>query len=203
MSDSRRWTYPKSRRRARMMTAVAAALALTLAGALAALACSPSPAPAPTATPVPPTPTRTPIPDEPPAFPFPTVVVPTPAAVAPPSAPAVPPGAAAPRDEDGLGLPSIADLVESVETAVASISVESVNRGAFYDFTDEGAGTGVIVRPDGYIVTNYHVIQDVVGVKAHLPNGESYDAEIVGWDVISDLAVIKIETDEELPVAAW
>ena len=190
MSDSRRWMHPKSRRRAR--TAI---FALTLlAAATFALACS-SPAPAPTATPVPPTPTRTPIPDEPPAFPFPTVVVPTPAALLPPPNP--------PNADDGLALPSIADLVEGVETAVASISVESVNRGAFYDFTDEGAGTGVIVRPDGYIVTNYHVIQDVVGVKAHLPNGESYDAEIVGWDVISDLAVIKIETDENLPVAAW
>ena len=100
-------------------------------------------------------------------------------------------------------MPSIANLVENVETAVASISVESVNRGMFYDFTDEGAGTGVIVRSDGYIVTNYHVIQDVLGVKAHLPNGKSYDAEIVGWDVISDLAVIKIEPDEALPVAAW
>ena len=193
MSDSRRWMRPKSRRRAR--TAI---FALTLLAAAFALACS-SPAPAPTATPVPPTPTRTPIPDEPPAFPFPTVSVPTPAALlTPPNMPGAAGGA-----DDGLGLPSIADLVESVETAVASISVESVNRGAFYDFTDEGAGTGVIVRPDGYIVTNYHVIQDVVGVKAHLPNGESYDAEIVGWDVISDLAVIKIETDEKLPVAAW
>ena len=187
---------PKSRRRAR--TAIFALTLLAAAAFALALACS-SPAPAPTATPVPPTPTRTPIPDEPPAFPFPTVTVPTPAALLiPPN----PPGAAGGAD-DNLALPSIADLVENVETAVASISVESVNRGAFYDFTDEGAGTGVIVRPDGYIVTNYHVIQDVVGVKAHLPNGESYDAEIVGWDVISDLAVIKIETDENLPVAAW
>ncbi len=92
--------------------------------------------------------------------------------------------------------------MESVQTTVASISVEAVNRGMFYDFTDEGAGTGVIVRSDGYIVTNHHVIQDVMGVQAHI-NGESYDAEIVGWDAITDLAVIKIEPRGALPVAAW
>lgn len=214
MSDSKRWTYPNRRRSARTaVLAARSAAALVIAAAAFAFAlfiaaCS-SPAPAPTATPVPPTPTRTPIPDEPPAFPFPTVVIPTPSALSPPSLPPAQSGAgaavarAANGAEGGLSLPSIANLVENVETAVASISVESVNRGMFYDFTDEGAGTGVIVRSDGYIVTNYHVIQDVLGVKAHLPNGKSYDAEIVGWDVISDLAVIKIEPDEVLPVAAW
>ena len=205
MSDSSRRIFRKRR-----LSALAALGAAALALALTALtaACS-SPAPAPTATPLPPTPTRTPVPDSPPAFDFPTVVVPAPA----PPSPALSAALQAAQTSNqvsngggagaGLNLPSIADLVESVETKVASISVESVNRGMFYDFTDEGAGTGVIVRPDGYIVTNYHVIQDVVGVKAHLPNGESYDAEIVGWDAITDLAVIKIEANEDLPVADW
>ena len=208
MSDSSRRIFRK--RRLSALSALGAAVALALAIlALTALitACS-SPAPAPTATPLPPTPTRTPVPDSPPAFDFPTVVVPAPA----PPSPALSAALQAAQTSNqvsnngggaGLNLPSIADLVESVETKVASISVESVNRGMFYDFTDEGAGTGVIVRPDGYIVTNYHVIQDVVGVKAHLPNGESYDAEIVGWDAITDLAVIKIEANEDLPVADW
>ena len=100
-------------------------------------------------------------------------------------------------------LPSIADLVAQVEPAVASISVESVNRGIFYDFTDEGAGSGIIVRSDGYVVTNYHVIQDVVGIRVHLPDGETYDAEIVGGDVITDIAILKIEPEYSLPVIEW
>ena len=100
-------------------------------------------------------------------------------------------------------LPSIADLVAQVEPAVASISVESVNRGIFYDFTDEGAGSGIIVRSDGYVVTNYHVIQDVVGIRVHLPDGETYDAEIVGGDVITDIAILKIEPEYPLPVVEW
>ena len=159
--------------------------ALSLAACLMAfaLACG-SPAPAPTPTPVAtPTPMPTPIP------------APTVAPAAP--APAPPPVAAFTR------LPSITELVDRVEPVVASISVESVNRGLFFDFTDEGAGSGIIFRPDGYIVTNYHVIQDVVGIKVDLPNGETYDAEIVGWDIVSDLAVLKVETDEDLPVADW
>ena len=100
-------------------------------------------------------------------------------------------------------LPSIADLVADVEPAIASISVESVNRGIFFDFTDQGAGSGIIVRPDGYVVTNFHVIHDVVGIKVDLPDGKTYDADVVGWDIVTDLAVLKIEPDGELPVIDW
>ena len=92
-------------------------------------------------------------------------------------------------------LPSISNLVHEIEPAVASISVESISRGMFFDFTDEGAGTGVVIRPDGYIVTNFHVIQGANDIQVTLSNGKTYDAEIVGRDIITDLAVVKI--DEE------
>ena len=108
-----------------------------------------------------------------------------------------------PAGSESGQLPSIADLVDSVEGVVASISVESVNRGLFFDFTNEGAGTGIIISSDGYIATNYHVIHDVIAVRVDLPNGESYEAEIVGWDVVTDLAVLKIDPESELPVVEW
>lgn len=92
-------------------------------------------------------------------------------------------------------LPSISSLVHEIEPAVASIAVESVSRGMFFDFTDEGAGTGVVIRPDGYIVTNFHVIQGANDIKVNLPNGKTYDAQIVGRDIITDLAVLKIDED--------
>ena len=98
-------------------------------------------------------------------------------------------------------LPSIADLVDKVNPAVASISVESVTRGLFFDFNDEGAGSGIIIRPDGYIVTNFHVIQNASEIEVNLPNGKTYTAEVVGRDVITDLAIIKIEAEEDLPAA--
>ncbi len=98
-------------------------------------------------------------------------------------------------------LPSIADLVDKVNPAVASTSVESVTRGLFFDFNDEGAGSGIIIRPDGYIVTNFHVIQNASEIEVNLPNGKTYTAEVVGRDVITDLAIIKIEAEEDLPAA--
>ena len=165
-------------------------LSLLLGAVVAfALACG-SPAPAPAHTP---TPAPTEVPQTP--TPVPTVVL-----EAPPIASAF---LGSPETSQIGELPSIADLVDSVEEEVASISVESVNRGLFFDFTDEGAGSGIIVSSDGYIVTNYHVIHDVIAVKVDLPNGESYDADIVGWDVVTDLAVLKIDPESSLPVVEW
>lgn len=90
-------------------------------------------------------------------------------------------------------LPSISDLVHEVEPAVVSISVESVSRGMFFDFNDENAGTGVVIRPDGHIVTNYHVIQGARAIKVTLSNGDTYDAAVIGYDRVTDLAALKIE----------
>lgn len=90
-------------------------------------------------------------------------------------------------------LPSISALVHEVEPAVVSIAVESVSRGMFFDFNDENAGTGVVIRPDGYIVTNYHVIQGAHAIKVTLSNGDTYDAAVIGYDRVTDLAALKID----------
>ncbi len=146
---------------------------------------TPTPEPTPSPTPIPPTPTPVRVVQS---------IQPASGVAARPQT--MPPGAFA-------QLPSISALVDSVEPSVASIHVKSVNRGVFFDFTDEGAGSGIIVRPDGYVVTNFHVIQGVVGISVSLPSGQTYDAEVVGWDVVSDLAVLKIETDEPLQPVTW
>ena len=134
-------------------------------------------------------------------------MAPTPVSAAPDSAPvAVQPASAlrsVPPAPATLGsLPSIAKLVERVKPAVASISVESLTRGLFFDFTDEGAGSGIVVRPDGYILTNYHVIQGAQQIMVNLPNGETYQATPVGRDILTDLAIIKID-GENLPTATF
>ena len=95
---------------------------------------------------------------------------------------------------------SIADVIDQVEPWVVSITVESIVRGLFYDFTDEGAGSGIIVRPEGYILTNAHVIETADDIKVHLPNGKTYNAEVIGQDYVTDLAVLKINA-ENLPTA--
>ena len=96
-------------------------------------------------------------------------------------------------------LPSLAELVEQVRPAVASIAIESLARGLFFDFTDEGAGTGIVVRSDGYLVTNSHVVEAADSIIVSLANGESYPARVVGTDKLTDLAVIKIEAEGLTP----
>lgn len=53
-------------------------------------------------------------------------------------------------------------------------------------------GSGFIVDPDGYIITNNHVIQDAVNIRVTMDDGRSYDAELVGTDPSTDVAVIKM-----------
>ncbi|MBR6755422.1 MAG: trypsin-like peptidase domain-containing protein [Peptococcaceae bacterium] len=59
-----------------------------------------------------------------------------------------------------------------------------------------GGGSGIIFRNDGYIITNNHVVEGATGIEVSLYNGESYQAEIIGVDSATDLAVIKIEAPD-------
>ncbi len=63
-----------------------------------------------------------------------------------------------------------------------------------------GFGSGVIVRSDGIVLTNDHVIQDAERIRVSLPDGRDFDAELVGTDPLSDIAVLRIRGDD-LPVA--
>ena len=85
---------------------------------------------------------------------------------------------------------------------MASITVQSITRGLFFAFEDEGKGSGMVVRPDGYVATNFHVIRGANDIKVHLPNGKTYDARVVGWDRVTDLAILKIDA-ENLPTAEF
>ncbi|MBT8263359.1 MAG: trypsin-like peptidase domain-containing protein [Bacteroidia bacterium] len=62
-----------------------------------------------------------------------------------------------------------------------------------------GAGSGVIITPDGYIVTNNHVIANASQLEVTLNNNKIYEAELIGTDAKTDIALIKIEPDEDLP----
>ncbi len=62
-----------------------------------------------------------------------------------------------------------------------------------------GTGSGVIITPDGYIITNNHVIDNSNHLQVTLNNNKSYIATLIGADAESDIALIKIDTDEDLP----
>ncbi|WP_457555834.1 S1C family serine protease [Candidatus Pyrohabitans sp.] len=58
----------------------------------------------------------------------------------------------------------------------------------------EGTGTGIVIREDGYILTNEHVVSNASSILVVLPNGEEYEAELIGVDPMTDIAVVKIDT---------
>ncbi|MBP3284045.1 MAG: trypsin-like peptidase domain-containing protein [Clostridia bacterium] len=96
---------------------------------------------------------------------------------------------------------TIKDIAKLTENSVVEISTETVVRGTFLgQFISEGGGSGVVLSSDGYIVTNYHVIDDARKITVKLRNGEEYEATLIGKNSEKDIAVLKIEKDGLQPV---
>jgi len=90
-----------------------------------------------------------------------------------------------------------AELVDKVAPAVVSIVTESVSYNFFYQAIPQtGAGTGVIVSPDGYIVTNNHVVEDAQKVTVTLSDGRVFEATSITTDPQTDLAVVRIDAGD-------
>ncbi|MSQ32230.1 MAG: PDZ domain-containing protein [Dehalococcoidia bacterium] len=95
--------------------------------------------------------------------------------------------------------PDITSVVNRVQPAIVAISVESLERDFFLrPVPVQGAGSGVIINSDGYIVTSNHVIQGAQTIRVVLPDGREFTGTLVGRDPLSDLAVIRI-TGTNLP----
>ena len=92
---------------------------------------------------------------------------------------------------------TVAQIVDKNENAVVEIVVSGTAQNMWGQMQlVQGAGSGVIVKDDGYIATNYHVIQSANKVEVTLHNGETYSARIVGSDPANDIAVIKIDAKD-------
>lgn len=76
--------------------------------------------------------------------------------------------------------------------------MEFFRNGGTQERRIQGAGSGVIITEDGYIVTNNHVIDGATDLEITLNNNKSYKAEIVGTAPQSDIALLKIDTEEKL-----
>src|SRR5579884_2242738 len=70
-----------------------------------------------------------------------------------------------------------------------------------HQFTQHGLGSGVIVSKDGYVLTNYHVVQHANRIKVTLMDGRAFSARIIGADEKTDVALIKIDAGKPLPYA--
>ncbi len=122
---------------------------------------------------------------------------------------------------------AITRTVENVSPAVVGINVievrETVYRDPFREFFGDdpffgpffrdrfgdrtrrqevrGLGSGFIISPDGYILTNDHVAGNAEEITVTLSDGRQFEAELIGSDLVSDIALLKIDADEDLPYA--
>lgn len=90
-------------------------------------------------------------------------------------------------------------VYETVNRSVVNIQTETVQGVDFFDMAvpSEGAGSGSVLDSNGHILTNFHVIDGARRVEVTLYDSRSYDAEIVGIDPTSDMAVLKIDAPKE------
>jgi len=103
---------------------------------------------------------------------------------------------------------------EKTVNAVVHVKNITINRGPsnifefFYGYGEQarpqvGTGSGVIISPDGYIVTNNHVIAKANQLMVTLNDNKTYEASVVGTDPVTDIALIKVETESPLPYLAF
>lgn len=99
-----------------------------------------------------------------------------------------------------IELPSVADIVEMIRPSVVNITAQ-VDDGNFL-FRRAGAtsnGSGAIIHSDGYVVTNYHVINGATRIQITTDDGRIFRASVEGSDPVTDLAVLRIEGDGPFP----
>lgn len=98
-----------------------------------------------------------------------------------------------PNDQELLDAYSraVIGVVDKVGPAVVSIRVHKESQSPRHP-GGEGAGSGVIITPDGFVLTNNHVVADATHVEVDLTDGRTFSAQIVGTDPATDLAVIRV-----------
>ncbi len=109
-----------------------------------------------------------------------------------------PPQASAEVPEDE----PVARVASQVEPSVVQVNVRAVQTTPLGPEGQEGVGSGVIYRRDGYIVTNDHVVYGADEVNIAFADGSTERAEVIGGDPLTDLAVVRVDRDA-LPAASF
>lgn len=92
-------------------------------------------------------------------------------------------------------------VASAVENSVVEIRTEQLVTSTWLQqYVSEGAGSGVVYSSDGYIVTNNHVIDGATNINVTMHDGSTYPAELIATDSKTDLALLKIEKNDCIPV---
>jgi serine protease Do len=135
--------------------------------------------------------------------------------------------ASAPADQSSRSLPNFTELVKRVGPSVVNVSTTRLRRmtqgtpspfgqGDSNDWLERffggaipraperqnGVGSGFIIDANGTILTNYHVVGNADKISVTLADGKKYDAKVIGRDQKSDIAVVKVDADRELPAVS-
>ncbi|MBK6994541.1 MAG: Do family serine endopeptidase [Lewinellaceae bacterium] len=111
------------------------------------------------------------------------------------------------RSNDGFRSSSPTDFIEAAEVATPAVVniralIESGGNIWGSGALTGSSGSGVVVSPDGYIVTNHHVVEKSTDIKVTLADKRTYQAKLIGSDPSTDIAVLKIE-EQELPFVVF
>jgi S1-C subfamily serine protease len=97
---------------------------------------------------------------------------------------------------------TIVDVVKEAGPSVVHVHVRQGKNGTGRPRQrSEASGSGVIITPDGYMVTNSHVVENAGGIDVSLADGSSFQAGIIGQDKATDLALLRVLSDSNLPAA--
>lgn len=92
---------------------------------------------------------------------------------------------------------AVIGVVDAVSPSVAHVQIAGERNGR----RAHGSGSGVVVSPDGLILTNNHVVDGARDIDITLPNLRAFKARVLGRDADSDIAVLRAETQQTLPIA--
>lgn len=101
-------------------------------------------------------------------------------------------------------LMTVPQTVAAVKDSVVEITTETVTQGLgfFSQYVTSGAGSGVVISDNGYIITNNHVIENATSIIVRLTDRKEYKAVLVGTDPEADIAVIRIEPEADHPLVS-
>ena len=105
--------------------------------------------------------------------------------------------ALAAQEEPARETMSAADIYEQSVTAVVGVTTRTTTTNYWgYETPAAVAGTGFFISADGYVLTNYHLVENPESITITTYDGDTYDAELIGYDASDDMAVLKVDADD-------